>query len=230
MRPLSSACLNRHAHQALGSGHRHRLDAHAGVQPDLLLAALQHVLVEKLDQPCALRSSLFPLDARVHILRVLAEDHDVHALGMFHRRRHALVVLHRTHAAVEIQNLPQRNIERTNAAAHGRGQRTLDGNSKFADRVHGVVGQPGIELCLGLLPGKHFIPRDTTLALIRFLYRRVEHAHRRLPDVAPRSIAFDKRNDRTVRHLIFSIRIFDLLPVGSVQLHRYKSAPSLPSL
>ena len=63
------------------------------------------------------RRSLLPLDAGVNVFGVLAEDDDIHALGMLHRRRHALVILHRTHAAIEIENLPQRDIERANAAA-----------------------------------------------------------------------------------------------------------------
>ena len=167
---------NRHAHQAFGSGHRHRLDAHARIQPDLLLAALQHVFVEKLDQFRALRSSLFPLDACVHILSVLAVDHHIHAFGIFHRRRHALVVLHWTHAAIEIENLPQRNVERTNAAAHGRGQRALDGDAELANGVHSVIRQPVVEFRFRLFPGEYFIPCDSTFALIGFLHGRVEHA------------------------------------------------------
>ena len=156
---------NRHAHQALGSGHRDRLDADAGIEANLLLAALQHVLVEELDQLRALRSSLFPLDAGVNVFGILAEDDHVHALGMLHRRGHALVVLHRAHAAIEIENLPQRNVQRANAAADGRGQRAFDRDAKFANRVHGVIGQPGIELGFGFFSGENFVPRDAALAL-----------------------------------------------------------------
>src|SRR5579864_8350547 len=110
--------LDRHTYQALGSGHGNGFDADAGVETDLLLATFQHVFVEELDQPRALWSSLLPLDARVNVFGILPEDHDVHALGMLHRRGDALVVLHRTHAAIEVQNLAQRHIERTDAAAH----------------------------------------------------------------------------------------------------------------
>ena len=39
---------------------------------------------------CSLGRSLLPLDAGVDVFGVLAEDDDVHALGMLHRRRHAL--------------------------------------------------------------------------------------------------------------------------------------------
>src|SRR5262249_37305246 len=78
--------LNRHADKALRPCHRDRLDANAGIEANLFLAALQHIFVEELDQTGALGCSLLPLDARVNIFGVLAEDYDVHALGMLHGR------------------------------------------------------------------------------------------------------------------------------------------------
>ena len=52
LRPCLHRVLDRHAHQALGSGDGNRLDADAGIEADLLLAALQHVFVEELDHLC----------------------------------------------------------------------------------------------------------------------------------------------------------------------------------
>src|ERR1700728_1966726 len=103
--------LDRHAYQALRSGHRDRLDPNAGIEADLFLAAFQHVFIEELDQLGALRSSLLPLNPGIDVFGIFAKDDDVHALGMFHRRGHAFVILHGTHAAVEIENLPQGNVE-----------------------------------------------------------------------------------------------------------------------
>jgi hypothetical protein len=97
---------------------------------------------------------------------------------------------------------------------HGRGQRPLDRNPKFADRINGVIGQPGIELGLGLLPGKRFVPHHATLAFIGSFHCRIEHAYRRLPNVASRSVTLDKRHDRIIRHLVLSIGISDLFSVG----------------
>ena len=210
--------LDGHADQALGSGHRDRLDADAGVEANLLLAALEHVFVEELDQAGAVGSSLLPLDAGVNVFGVFAEDDDVHALGMLHRRRHALVVLHRAHAGVEIENLAQGDVERANAAADGRGQRAFDGDAEFADGVDGVVGQPGIELGLGFFSGEDFVPGDAALALVGLLHGRIEHAQRGLPDVAAGAVAFDERNDGVVRDLILAAGVADLL---SVRRYRY---------
>src|SRR5437870_1185692 len=110
--------LDSHAHQALGSGHGNGFDADPRVQPNLLLAALQHFLVEEIYQLGNFGRTLLPLDPGINIFRVLAEDGQVHALGMFHRRRCPFVILHRAHAAIEVQNLSQRDVQGTNAAAH----------------------------------------------------------------------------------------------------------------
>ena len=56
-----------------------------GIQAHLLLAAFEHVLVQKFNQPRGLWCSLFPLDSRVHILGILPKDDHVHSFGMLHR-------------------------------------------------------------------------------------------------------------------------------------------------
>ena len=205
---------NRHADQALGSGHGHGLNADAGVEANLLLAVLQHVFVEEFDQAGALSSSLFPLDAGIDVFGVLAVDDHVHALGMLHRRRDALVILHRAHAAIEIEKLAQGHIQGTDAAAYGSGQRAFDGDAKFADGFDGVVGQPGIELGFGFFSGEDFEPRDPALALISFLDGGIEYAQRGLPDVASGAIPLDKRHDWIVGHIVFSIRVANLFSAG----------------
>jgi len=50
--------LDGHAHQALGAGDGNGLDADAGIEANLFLAALQHVFVEELDQLGALGRAL----------------------------------------------------------------------------------------------------------------------------------------------------------------------------
>ena len=73
-----------------------------------------------------LRRALGPLDAGVHVLGVLAEDDDVHLLGLRHRRRRALEVAHRPDAGVEVEHLAQRDVQAADAAADRRRQRPLD--------------------------------------------------------------------------------------------------------
>ena len=167
----------------------------------------------KLISRAASGAALLELDARVHVLSVLAEDDDVDLLGMLHRAGHALVVLHRAHAGVEIENLAQRHVERTNAAADRSGQRSLDGDAQIARRVDGVVGQPVVELAIGLLAGEDLEPRDRALAAVGLFDRGVEDALRSLPDVAAGAVAFDEGNDGIVGNLILAVAVLDGLAV-----------------
>ena len=149
--------------QPLGPEDRDRLDADARIGANFFLAALQQIVVDELDQPRRIGAALFELDARVHVFGVLAEDDDVDLLGMLHRAGHALVILHRAHAGVEIEQLAQRNVERADAAADGRGQRSLDGDAQVAGGAHRVVGQPGVELAKGFFAGENLEPLDPRL-------------------------------------------------------------------
>src|SRR5512146_2866381 len=58
-----------------------------------------------------LRNSMSLATSGVHVFRVLAVDHDVHALGVLHRRGRA-VVLHRANAGVQVEDLAQRHVQR----------------------------------------------------------------------------------------------------------------------
>ena len=148
---------------------------------------------------CACGVPLRPLDAGVDVLGVLAEDHDVHPLGVRHRRRRAGEVAHRPHAGVQIEHLPQRDVQAADAAADRRRQRSLDGDLVGPDRLERVVRQPLAVLVLRLLAGGHLEPRDPLLAAERLLHRGVEHAHAGAPDVGAGAVAFDERNDRDRR-------------------------------
>ena len=66
--------------------------------------------------------------------------------------------------------------------------------------VERLVGQPVPRLLERFLARQHFEPLDLAAAAVRLRDRRVEHAHARAPDVRPRAVAFDERNDRPIRH------------------------------
>ena len=151
------------------------------------------------------------LDAGVHVFGVLAEDHDVELLGMLHRAGHALVVLHRAHAGVEVENLAQRHVERADAAADGRGERSLDGDAQVARSRYGVVGQPVVELAVGLLAGEDLKPADRALAAVGLFDRGVEDALRGLPDVAAGAVAFNEGNDGIVGNFELPVAVLDRL-------------------
>ncbi len=92
-----------YADQPLGSEDGDRLDADAGIGADFFLAVFEQVVVEEVDQAGGVCAALLELDAGVHVLGVLAEDDDVELLGMLHGAGHALVVLDRAHAGVEVE-------------------------------------------------------------------------------------------------------------------------------
>ncbi len=71
--------------------------------------------------------------------------------GRFTGDGHALEVAHRAQAHVEVEHLAQRDVERADAAADGRGERPLDADEVVRERVEGLVGQPAVELLERLL-------------------------------------------------------------------------------
>jgi hypothetical protein len=73
---------------------------------------------------------------------------------VLHRRGHALVIAHRTNAAIEIENLAQSHVERANAAADRGGERSFDRDVEVANGVNGVLGQPVLEFRESLFAGK----------------------------------------------------------------------------
>ena len=206
--------LDCHTHQAFCRKYGDRLNADSGICAYLLLATLQHFFVEEFDQLGGFGSSLLPLDSGINVFGVLAEDDDVHALGILHRRGCALVVLHRSDAGIEIENLTQSDVKRANPAADRRGQRAFDGHAKFFDCVNRVLRKPIIEFCLGFFSSKDFVPDHAAFPAISFFDGRIEDAHRGFPDIASGAVAFDKRNDWIGRSLAATIFISDARAVA----------------
>ena len=170
-----------------------------GAEPDVP-ERLRKLLLQEIEDLLRVGRPGGPLDARVDVLGVLAEDHHVDLLGMLHRRRHALEPAHRPQAHVQIQQLTKRDVERADAAADRRRQRTLDADVVLPEGVDGLVGQPGVELLEALFAGVDFLPRNLPLPAERFLDGGVQHAHAGAPDVGTGAVAFDERDDRIVRH------------------------------
>ena len=172
--------------------------------------------------------SRLELDAGVDVLGVFAEDDHVDLFGRLDRRGHALEPAHRAQADVQIEHLPQRDVERTNAAADRRGERPLDRHQVFAAGAHRFVGQPGVVGLIGLLAGKHFHPVNLAFAAVRLLHGRVEHPYACTPDVAAGAVAFDERDDRLIGHAQLAVRDRDFLATrGDPHRHRLRFGHSL---
>src|SRR6266568_847294 len=189
------------AHEPLGPLARDRLHAEPARarEADLLVLARELPLEEAEELLRALRPGL-PLDPGVDVLRVLPEDHHVDPLRVLHRRRHAAEPAHRAEADVEVEELPERVVERADAAADRRGERPLDADEVLAERLDRLVGEPGVELRERLLAGVDLGPGDAPRATVGLLDRGAEDAHRRAPDVAAGPVALDEGDDRPIRN------------------------------
>ena len=197
---VGDGVLDRRADQPLAPLARDRLDADGdGLREADLLVHLGEVVLEEREELLDVLGAGLELDAGVDVLGVLAEDHHVDLLGVLDRRGHALEPADRAEADVEVEQLPQRDVERADAAADGRRQRPLDADQVLAERLDRLVGQPGGELVVRLLAGVDLHPLDLPLAAVGLLDGGVEDPHAGAPDVRPGAVAFDERDDRAGR-------------------------------
>ena len=191
------------------------LQADAGAVREADLGVLlREILLEQVEEFLALGRALLEFDARINVLGVLAEDDHVDFFRRLDRRGHALEPAHRPQAHIQIQQLAQRHVQRTNAAADRRGERSLDRDQIVAAGGDRFVGQPGVVGLVGFLAGENLHPMNLALAAVGLLHRGVEHPHARPPDVAAGAVAFDERNDGLVGHVQFAVRDADLLAPG----------------
>src|SRR5439155_6750292 len=144
-------------------------------------------------------------DTGVNILGIFAEEDHVHFFRMLHGRRNAGEVLNGPEADVEVEHLTERHVERADAAAHRRGERTFDADEEFLERIDGVVGQPVVELLESGFACEHFEPGGLAFAAVGLVHGGVEHALTGGPDVRPRAVAADKREDWVVRNVKFAV-------------------------
>ncbi len=201
------------AHESLGTFHRNRLDTNAGSFREAHLGIfLGECILEHAHEFCIIFGAVLEFNAGVNIFGVLAEDDHIHMFGVLHRGRHALIPTHRTLANVQVQQLAERNIQRTDTAANGSCERAFDAHQKLAERFSCFIGQPALEHLKRLLARVHFHPMDLAFPAIRLLHRRIEHTHRSAPNVASRAIALNKRNDRIIGNIQLPIFNGNLRP------------------
>ncbi len=131
---LCSRVLEREADDALGCLRAQGLDRDAGLRVRLL--RLQPA--QSLDQLLRGLAAGLELDAGVEVLRVLADDDDVHGLVA---RSHAGVRLARPQARVEVQLVAEGDIDRAEAGADRSRDRPFERNAGVADRRERLLGQ-----------------------------------------------------------------------------------------
>src|SRR5437660_1494714 len=164
------------------------------------------------------------LDAGVHVLDVLAEDHHVELVRLAHWAGHALEIAYRPDAGVQVEHLAQRHVEGADPSPNGRRERAFDGHAVRPDGLERGLGKPGPDLFEGLLAGQHLEPIDLPFGAGHLLHRGVEYTPGGAPDVGPGAVAFDERDDGVARHHPATVAIFDALTHGQAV---YTARPGL---
>ena len=166
-----------------------------GVFPDIP----SHGVTEESDQFARFRTALFRLEPSVHVLGVLTEHDHVHSFRVHHRGGHARIPAHGPQADVQVELLPQGDIQAADAAAHGRGEGPLDADEVGSKGFLRLRREPVPGFPEGLLPREHGNPFHASTPAVRARNRFVEHAPGGAPDVGPCAVSFDVRDQGIVR-------------------------------
>jgi len=139
--------------------------------------------LDPFDQLHRLGLTLFVLDTGVQVFGVLTDDHKVDVLEP---RADPFVGLARAHLGVEVERLPQANVDRAKAAADRRRDRPFDCDSGAPDRVEGLLRQwIAAELVHHIGPRLLHVPVELDA-------RRLEDAARRLAQLRTGAVARDE--------------------------------------
>ena len=149
-----------------------------------------HLFAQEAAELFRLRRAGLPFDAGVDVLRVLAEDHHVHPLGMPHGRGDPAEPAHRAQAHVQVEPLAQGHVQRTDAAPDRRRQGTLDADPVGPESLHRLVREVGSERVESLLSGGHFQPVQAPVA-VRLGYGGIQDAAHRRGDLGSHAVAGD---------------------------------------
>ena len=140
-------------HDALRAGDADGLERDGAVRAD----AAQAPVLSPGDQLGGLGAAKLGLDARVEVLGVLAEDHDV---DIAVARSRALDRPGGAQVGEEVEVLAQGHVDAAEARAHGRGHRTLDGDAGLGDGVEHLLRQRGAVLLHDAGTRVHDLPVD----------------------------------------------------------------------
>ena len=164
---------------------RDRLDRDAGV----VQAQLPALRLDPADQLLGVLRALLVLDPGIEVLRVLAHDHEVDVLEA---RADAGIALARPDLGVHVQALAQADVDRAEPAADGRGDRALEGDACFADRLEHRTGKR-IAVVLS-----HHVGTGVLDVPVELDAGRLEHPARRLGELWTGAVAGDE--DHSMRH------------------------------
>ena len=190
------------AHQTGSPFLRHGLDAEAGGLGKAYLGkAVGEVLLQESAEGLGLRLAVLELDAGVDVLGVLTEDDHVDGLGVLDRGRHAVEVAYGPQADVEVEELPDGDVQAADTTPDRRRQRPFDADQVLLEGVEGGLGQPLASLLEGLLTGEDFAPLDAAPVAVGLADGTIDDVDGGTPDVRARAIALDVGDNGMVAHL-----------------------------
>ncbi len=202
--PTFNRITDRRSDQALAAKRADWFDAQASALEETGRAQF---FAQETGQLFIFRRAGFKFNAGVNVFGILAEDDHIHFFRVFQRAGHTPIPAHRADAAIQVQHLAQSDIQAAKPAAYRGGQRTLDADQEFAQRVEGFFGHiVTIVNRGGFFPGINLHPENLAVAPISLLDCRIPDSLAGGHDIVADTIPFDVHQNRVIRHIEYAVR------------------------
>ena len=152
-----------------------------------------HLLMQETVELFRLRRSGFPFDAGIDVLGIFAKHTHVYFLRLFHWRDYAFIPAHRAQAHIQVERLTQRHVQRTDAAAHRRSQRSLNAYLMLPERLHCLFRQPRAGFMKRPFARRNLFPLYAPAAPIGFFQGCVHNGPHGRGHLCPNSVTRNKR-------------------------------------
>jgi hypothetical protein len=156
---------------------------------------LAHLLAEEFNDLDSLGGTGSPFDAGIEVFHVFPEDDHIDFLRLPQGTGDSREVLDGPDTGVEVELLADGHVEAAHPSPDRGSQRSLDPDAVLLEVLQRFVREPLACLGVAFLSGENFEPVNGPFPAVGFLYRRIEHRDRSLPDVRANAVPFDEGND-----------------------------------
>ena len=136
--PMGKGILNGHSNKTFGAKGTDRLDSNPRTFTDFL----PQLLLKELYDPHCLFGPCLPLNSRIDIFGVFPEDNHVYLFRMFHGAWSPGKIPDWPDAGVEVEPLPEQNIDAPNSPSNRSGEWPLDTDLIFPNRLDRLLRSP----------------------------------------------------------------------------------------